>query len=384
MVMLAMCSDLVWSQGSEVQGAPKKTKGKARQANLKNLVALAMLDLPPPSLQPAPGYGEHHFGGDAIFSAAMDTTSMRHDALRFVGSLRRTGYMGDIVLAVLSGSRQDFMDALKEKGCIVYIVDPICGGESHEKKCRFEGQSRKEAFSINMVRFFLYKWWAQKYSSDSRIILSDFRDVFFQQDPFKWPKLNRNADMQVFLENHPTKVINRCPFNNGWIENCYGSKAIEIVGSHTVSCSGVSLGKRDAVVAYTHLMLAQLSPSVRMEYKEDTPNNVMEAVNSRQCISLGMDQGFHNWLLYSGQLSRYMDVMIFPNGDGLVNTLGSLKGERAPLKWTLEEWGIIKTGKNGLTSVHNWDGEMSPIVHQADRWMDSGLYDTLSAFYKLI
>ena len=42
----------------------------------------------------------------------------------------------------------------------------------------------------------------------------------------------------------------------------------------------------------------------------------------KQCISIGMDQGFHNYLVYSGQLDRIMDVKHFPQGEGPVNTLG--------------------------------------------------------------
>jgi hypothetical protein len=30
----------------------------------------------------------------------------------------------------------------------------------------------------------------------------------------------------------------------------------------------------------------------------------------KMCISLGMDQGFHNWLVYSGQLDKYMDLKV--------------------------------------------------------------------------
>jgi len=41
------------------------------------------------------------------------------------------------------------------------------------KKSNFPGQSEK--FSINMIRFHLYEWWARLYSKTSVIMLSDFR-----------------------------------------------------------------------------------------------------------------------------------------------------------------------------------------------------------------
>lgn len=44
--------------------------------------------------------------------------------------------------------------------------------------CSFEGQT--ESFSINMIRYHLYQWWATKYSNNALVMISDFRDVFFQ------------------------------------------------------------------------------------------------------------------------------------------------------------------------------------------------------------
>jgi hypothetical protein len=215
-----------------------------------------------------------------------------------------------------------------------------------------------------------------KYSSESRILLSDFRDVFFQQNPFSFRRRDwQDHQLIIFLEHHPTKVIQRCPFNNGWIENCYGTAAIDMIGTNTPSCSGVTFGTRDAILAYTYLMLEQLDPNIRSQYLESPP---VYKENPRACISLGMDQGFHNWLYYSGQLSRFMSIKVYQNGEGMVNTLGSLAGGLAPIKWTLEEWGIAK-GIDKDVWIYNWDGEKSPIVHQADRWDRGGFYHSLGA-----
>ena len=42
------------------------------------------------------------------------------------------------------------------------------------------------------------------------------------------------------------------------------------------------------------------------------------------CMSVGMDQGMHNWLVYSGDLELYTasTLFIFKQGEGPVNTLG--------------------------------------------------------------
>ena len=51
-----------------------------------------------------------------------------------------------------------------------------------------------------------------------------------------------------------------------------------------------------------HLVTLQLDPRVRYGRNTTKTND--------GCLSLGMDQGFHNWLLYSGQLEKYMDIKV--------------------------------------------------------------------------
>jgi len=58
------------------------------------------------------------------------------------------------------------------------------------------------------------------------------------------------------------QVINRCPFNGGWIRSCYGEEGLQRIGTHTVSCSGVTLGTRDAMLVYTYLVGQQMDPKV--------------------------------------------------------------------------------------------------------------------------
>jgi hypothetical protein len=43
-----------------------------------------------------------------------------------------------------------------------------------------------------------------------------------------------------------------------------------------------------------------------------------------RCLSVGMDQGIHNWLVYSGDLEIFAasSVVVFKQGEGPVNTLG--------------------------------------------------------------
>ena len=55
------------------------------------------------------------------------------------------------------------------------------------------------------------------------------------------------------LEFYPNKVIQRCPFNNGWVAECYGRVAAKAIGRHAVSCSGVTIGSRNAILVYVSI-----------------------------------------------------------------------------------------------------------------------------------
>lgn len=110
-------------------------------------------------------------------------------------------------------------------------------------------------------------------------------------------------------------------------------------------------------------MIEQIDPTSRQRFGlngkiTDTPG----------CISVGMDQGFHNWLLHSGRLRKIMKVKMFYQGEGPVNTVGAFyPGWTAMFKFSLEEWGVLK-GTGSEKYIANWNGDPSPVVHQADRF----------------
>jgi len=339
----------------------------AKQERLKKLLRAIETDSPIPDfIVPDPGSKPHTPSGPAIFAAAMSLEMRRLDALMFCATARKAKFDGDIVVAVLPGQDSGFMAALREAKATVYTVKPLCVGERHDTVCSFRENEPK--FSINMVRFYLYQWWARKYQEDALIMLSDFRDVFFQANPFTyrtWDWAPPIAQLVVFQEAYPNKVIYRCPFNGGWISGCYGKEGLQRVGANTVSCSGVSIGSRDAIVVYAHLISQQLDPRVR--YGRNTTET------NKPCVSLGMDQGFHNWLVYSGQLDKYMDLKIYQQGEGPVNTVGAFfPGERALLKFNLKTWNVLR-GEAPNLAFHNWNGDISPVIHQADRFLDKDL-----------
>jgi len=103
------------------------------------------------------------------------------------------------------------------------------------------------------------------------------------------------------------------------------------------------------------LITQQLDPRVRYGRNTTKTNqgcislgNVIITITAVPSKSLqsyhykGMDQGFHNWLVYSGQLDKYMDIKVYQQGEGPVNTVGAFFGERALLKFDLKTWKVLQ------------------------------------------
>ena len=83
---------------------------------------------------------------------------------------------------------------------------------------------------------------------------------------------------------------------------------------------------------------------------------------------MGSDQGFHNYLYYSGKLSNSKNIRsitVFDQGWGIINNLGAMRTK------PLDEWGngkiMSRSEKGDSFTVWNWDGQISPVLHQFDR-----------------
>merc|ERR1711862_849471 len=110
--------------------------------------------------------------------------------------------------------------------------------------------------------------------------------------------------------------------------------------------SGSTMGEQSAIETYLRAEVAESDES--------------------KTVIFGADQGFHNYLYYSNKLSNakaISKILVQDQGLGLVNNMGALRDKG------LSEWGngrIVKKTDSEIT-VYNWDGTVSPVVHQYDR-----------------
>lgn len=59
--------------------------------------------------------------------------------------------------------------------------------------------------------------------------------------------------LAISLEFYPNKVMRNCPFNSGWVRTCYGKAALKAISAFAVSCSGVTLGSKTAIMVYVSI-----------------------------------------------------------------------------------------------------------------------------------
>jgi hypothetical protein len=347
---------------------------------------------PPTSLLPAgygvaieqPKLGHHRPGADAVVAFAAEYTI--ESFVTFVESLRETGFDGDIVLAVSSidlGNPEIYEYLATSEGVIVYSPNRTCynlEGEAVEsakggtRVCECPGMfaqpneldggamspplpDPRPPRTLATLRYELYWLMIENYHPHSWVLVIDARDTFFQSNPFA--NVPRATDpsgssglLYYFGENVDATRIGKSKQNSKWVSTSYGNRVGRMLRDKPTICSGATMGERVAMTAYVSAIVSE----------SDETNVVLT----------GADQGFHNYLYYSHKLSNVLDIhtiVIFDQGTGIVNNLGAMRTS------PLESWGhggILRdlNDANGMRigyQVLNWDGTVSPVVHQFDR-----------------
>lgn len=185
----------------------------------------------------------------------------------------------------------------------------------------------KNPKDLQTLRYPIYKSILDNHFYDvEQILITDARDVVFQDDPFKGSK---GCSLEFFLE---PSLFRNCRANWPWIGGLYGREGMEMVQDHYIVCSGTTIGTRKGLVDYLDIMIKEI------ERISATGRKVYP----------GEDQPIHNYLIYSGQ---FKDYVLHHNGEGPVSTLNHQSN-----------FTFNRTGE-----MLNKDGSPIPVVHQWDR-----------------
>ncbi|WP_319471701.1 hypothetical protein [uncultured Pseudodesulfovibrio sp.] len=235
------------------------------------------------------------------------------DVRPFLSSLERSGFTGRCVLFVSDTTRD--LDRMAEHAV---TITPLA---------KPEGIAH---LPYNALRYFLYLDYL--YSAETefeRILITDVRDVIFQDDPFAhaWPD-----GINCTLED-ASATLGGCPYNSHWIQGHQGKETLAEVAGKRISCSGTTVADHAGMLHYLKTMTDRLVPY--------TPGERMA----------GYDQGVHNVLLHDGALP----CLTLHDNCGPILTLASTKGEP-------------DTDEAGF--VLNDNGKRAHMVHQYDRKPD--------------
>ena len=175
--------------------------------------------------------------------------------------------------------------------------------------------------------------------------VSDATDVVFQRDPFA---LARDPRHLVVSDESARYTVASEPSggNRYWVQCLYGPPLFRVVGARRVSCSGATVGGRDAMRAYLETMASELAALLPPRVMHDMPRSI--PFNFYR----GFDQGVHNALLASAFALAYnvtrSDLLFTGNGQRL---------------------GSDYELRDGAVFVK---GAAAAVVHQWNRMLDGG------------
>lgn len=316
------------------------------------------------SLKPMWGL-QHRPSSDSVMALGFGYS--RREFARFVSTLRRTKYDGDVILATEPEARMKtgVADLLRTEGVLAYGFEYQCVKKKKGRRllmtpagCQltnwYAGGDTRGPRPLALARYEMYRSWLLNYHPTSWGIVFDFRDTFFQRNPFELVlRSKKQPNLHLFAENRKVKRVGNCIFNSGWLR-CWGKMTPKRFSNNSVVCSGSTMGSTSALLKYTERMITEF----------DKMQCHMTPARTES------DQGYHNFLYHSGELARLDGVKVTHHEQGtggLVNTIGAMNGYRVPkeMKGPLDTFWKIRDDEGYLLE---YDGQRSAVVHQWDRF----------------
>ena len=224
---------------------------------------------------------------------------------------------------------QPFVSSLTQsnyKGKIVLFVDDV-NNDTAQYLCKEQIEIipfEPTGLPIYIQRFFLYKSFLEQKDDIGQVMLTDVRDVIFQDNPFSICGTN---NLHCFEEDSSVPLL-KCPINTAWILQAYGIQGLDAIGDNSIICAGVTIGSYKNICQYLEKLCKELLKLPHI---------------------WGIDQAAHNFLIRSGII---INKRVYANESGPVYTLAYVKPEN------------IKINENGFLIN---DAGVPCVVHQYDR-----------------
>lgn len=177
---------------------------------------------------------------------------------------------------------------------------------------------------VQALRYMEYLSYVNKISDESRVFITDIRDVIFQTTPFN----SEVVGLELYQEEN--NLIGNCEYNYPWLEHAIGHARAKKFRTKPVLCSGTTTGDVAAMRGYLRVMSRFINDNA---------------------LPLGpIDQAYHNYAFYSGKLAESKPT-VYENRFGRVQTMATQGA------YELHEGFIV-----------NHDQKVVPVVHQWDRY----------------
>jgi hypothetical protein len=276
--------------------------------------------------------------------------------LPFVSSLRGSGFEGELALVIYEDQRGALASLAGQYSVNLIAISRTPAWLPKRVGCRVQNRGRMRwlhkclggtlppllrsgailsflgwhvhyFFHISCGRYFLYYSYLRRRRGDYNVLLTDVRDVIFQDDPFRY---SPGDGLHYFMD--PTVCIGDEPLNAEWVTLAFGEAYCASRKGSRISCAGTTMGPLAPMMTYLQGMCIEL----------------MRAVASIAGL-FGVDQAVHNYLLWEGKLPG---VVLCENGRDAVMTL-----KNADIKMH---------GMDGESRILNMDGHPAPVLHQYD------------------
>jgi len=256
---------------------------------------------------------------------AMATGYKLRDYERFVGSLRKTGYEGNIILVVAPDIPEKEEKYLKSKGVIMHKAEyttcshPV-NEELQKKKDQLDSHTKELLTCVHpfpklkhrwarfpLLRSLLLECGGQpdpEIQCGGPVLITDMRDTYFQRNLFG-PEAPKVHGLQVFEEHYSIKTTH-------WLVDWPVGDCKGVHYNEPMLCSGTTIGTRQAMLDYLEIFHGEM-------------NVWMESPKCCCFETNGDDQSMHNYMYYSGMLDKVSGgVQAIHNRNGLVHTVGAL------------------------------------------------------------
>lgn len=242
---------------------------------------------------------------------------------KFIYSIRQTSFEGHICMFAGSHISKKTVFLIKKFNIeVIRFTDsfPFLPNP-HPDNSKF----LPEPIHIYNYRHFLYYDYLLNHQKQYKnVLITDVRDVFFQNDPFDF---EIDDTIYVAMENIHIN-IGSCNDNAEWIRSGYGSDILDQMKNEIIVCAGTTLAPIKLMMEYLKRLLEEMNQV----------NNVYNCA----------DQALHNAIIFFNQLKPIHKLYNFK---GPILTVGSEPN------YKLDE-------NNRLI---NEDGSIINIIHQYDR-----------------